>query len=64
MVFGNPFQLGVSLFEDRPVFELVSDCSEEQIQTIIPSAHRQVLGNAYVIKNERVTVPEFQVQTG
>lgn len=64
MVFGTPSRLGISLFEDIPAFELVSSCSEQEIQIIIPSVYQQVLGNAYVIKSERATMQESQIETG
>ncbi len=64
MTFGPASQLGVSLFEDTPRFELVPGRSEEEVESIIRAVYRQVLGNAYVMESERATVPESQFKRG
>jgi phycoerythrin-associated linker protein len=64
MSFGPASQLGVGLFEDTPPLELVSGCSEEEIESIIRAVYRQVLGNAYVMESERAIVPESQLKRG
>lgn len=44
-------------FDNAPV-ELRSGASDADIDIIIRAAYRQVLGNAYVMESERLTVPE------
>jgi phycoerythrin-associated linker protein len=66
MAFGPASQLGVSLFEDTAPIELWPGRSEEDIEIVIRSVYRQVLGNAYVMESERLTlaVPESQLKRG
>jgi phycoerythrin-associated linker protein len=64
MAFGPASQLGVSLFEETPPLELVSGCSQDELESIIRAVYRQVLGNAYVMESERATVPESQFKRG
>lgn len=64
MALGRASQLGVGLFEDTPPLELVSGCSEEELESIIRAVYRQVLGNAYVMESERAIVPESQFKRG
>lgn len=64
MAFGPASQLGVGLFEDTAPLELWPGRSEEEIETIIRAVYRQVLGNAYVMESERLTVPESQLKHG
>ncbi len=51
-------------FEDTEPVELVPGRSEEEIETVIRAVYRQVLGNAYVMESERLTVPESQLKRG
>ena len=62
--FGPASELGVGLFEDTPPLEYVPGSSEEEAETIIRAVYKQILGNAYVMESERVTVAESQFKTG
>lgn len=64
MPFGPASRLGVSLFDETPPIEWVPGHSQEEAETIIRSVYRQVLGNAYVMESERLTVPESQFKRG
>ncbi len=64
MPFGPASLLGVSLFDETPPLEWVPGSSGEEAETIIRSVYRQVLGNAYVMESERLTVPESQFKLG
>lgn len=60
MPFGPASRLGVSAFDETPPIEWVPGRSGEEAETIILAVYRQVLGNAYVMESERLTVPESQ----
>ena len=64
MPFGPASRLGVSLFDETPPVEWVPGRSQEEAETIILAVYRQVLGNAYVMESERLTVPESQFKRG
>jgi phycoerythrin-associated linker protein len=64
MAFGPASQLGVGLFEDTPPLELLPGRSEEEVEIVIRAVYRQILGNAYVMESERVSVPESQLKRG
>jgi phycoerythrin-associated linker protein len=64
MPFGPASRLGVSLFDETPPLEWVPGRSVEEAETIIRSVYRQVLGNAYVMESERLTVAESQFKLG
>lgn len=64
MAFGPASRLGVSLFDETPPVEWVSGQSQEDFETIIRAVYRQVLGNAYVMESERLTVAESQFKRG
>jgi phycoerythrin-associated linker protein len=64
MAFGPASRLGVSLFDETPPIEWVPGRSQEEAETIIRAVYRQVLGNAYVMESERLTVPESQFKRG
>ena len=64
MAFGPASELGVGLFEDTPPLEYMPGCSNEEKETIISAVYKQVLGNAYVMESERVTVAESQFKRG
>ncbi|GAB4194566.1 MAG: hypothetical protein Fur006_40450 [Coleofasciculaceae cyanobacterium] len=57
-------QLGVSRFEDTDPIELWPNRSTEEVEIVIQAVYRQVLGNAYVMESERLTVPESQLKQG
>ncbi|OLP19371.1 photosystem I reaction center subunit XII [Leptolyngbya sp. 'hensonii'] len=60
MAFGPASRLGVSLFEETAPVEWVPGSSDGEREQIIRAVYRQVLGNAYVMDSERLTVPESQ----
>jgi phycoerythrin-associated linker protein len=64
MPFGPASRLGVSLFDETPPLQWVSGLSADELETIINSVYRQVLGNAYVMESERLAVPESQFKRG
>lgn len=64
MPFGPASRLGVSLFDETPPVEWVPGRSQEEAETLIKAVYRQVLGNAYVMESERLTVPESQFKLG
>ncbi len=57
-------QLGVGLYEDSEPVELWRGCSSTELETVIQAVYKQVLGNAYVMESERLTVPESQLTGG
>ena len=52
----------VSTFAIKPVF-LSSDDDSMDIESLINTIYRQVLGNAYVMESERLVVPESQLKS-
>lgn len=64
MAFGPSSRLGVSLFEETPPVEWVPGLGTDELESIIKAVYRQVLGNAYVMESERLTVPESQFKRG
>ena len=64
MTFGPASQLGVGLFEDTEPVELLPGRSSEEVETVIRAVYRQVLGNAYVMDSERLSVPESKLKEG
>ncbi|MBE9101178.1 phycobilisome rod-core linker polypeptide [Vacuolonema iberomarrocanum] len=64
MPFGPASRLGVSLFDETPPVEWVPGSSDEDAEIVIRAVYRQVLGNAYVMESERLTVPESQFKRG
>lgn len=64
MAFGPASRLGVSLFEETPPVEWVPGLSADDREAIISAVYRQVLGNAYVMESERLTVAESQFKRG
>jgi phycoerythrin-associated linker protein len=64
MAFGPASRLGVSLFDETPPLEWVPGRSGEEAESIIRAVYRQVLGNAYVMESERLTVAESQFKLG
>ncbi len=51
-------------FNDTDPVELRNGFSDEEVNVVIRAVYRQVLGNAYVMESERLTVPESQVKSG
>lgn len=64
MAFGPASRLGVSLFDETPPLEWTPSTSPADAETLINAVYRQVLGNAYVMESERLSVPESQLKQG
>ena len=64
MPFGPASELGVALFEETEPVEFCPGQRAEEVEEIIRAVYRQVLGNAYVMESERLTVPESQLKRG
>ncbi len=64
MPFGPAAQLGISLFDETPPIEWIPGSSPEEAEAIIQAVYRQVLGNAYVMESERLSIPESQFKRG
>ncbi|MEM8779893.1 MAG: phycobilisome linker polypeptide [Cyanobacteria bacterium P01_G01_bin.49] len=64
MTFGPASQLGVGLFEDTAPIEMIPGRSTEEAESVIRAIYRQILGNAYVMESERLSVPESQFKRG
>ena len=63
-VIGRAGQLGVGLYEDTEPVELCPHDSLEALETVIRAVYRQVLGNAYVMESERLSIPESKFKEG
>jgi phycocyanin-associated rod linker protein len=57
-------RLGISAFDASSKVELRPDCTEDELQAVLQAAYRQVLGNDYVMKFERLTDAESQLRQG
>jgi hypothetical protein len=57
-------RLGVSSFDETSPLEWSADASEAELELVIRAVYKQVLGNAYVMESERLTVPESQLRQG
>ncbi|MBN3887277.1 MAG: phycobilisome linker polypeptide [Nostoc sp.] len=64
MAFGPASRLGIALFEDTDPIDLWPNRSNEEVETVIRSVYKQVLGNAYVMESERLSVAESQLKRG
>ncbi|MEH2296895.1 phycobilisome rod-core linker polypeptide [Nostoc sp.] len=64
MAFGLASRLGIGLFEDTDPIYLWPSRSNEEVETVIRTVYKQVLGNAYVMESERLSVPESQLKRG
>ncbi len=51
-------RLGVSAFSENPVIELRSNWRKEEAEVVIRAVYRQLLGNDYLMKSERLTSAE------
>lgn len=56
--------LGLSAFDASSRIELRPDWTESDLQTVFRSAYRQVLGNDYIMKSERLTSAESLLRQG
>lgn len=59
----NAGQLGLDAFDGTKT-ELRPDWSEDDLQTIFRNAYRQILGNEYILKSERLTSAESLLRQG
>ncbi|GAC1448895.1 MAG: phycobilisome linker polypeptide [Chamaesiphon sp.] len=57
-------KLGLSGFDGSSKVELRPDWTEDDLQAVFRAAYRQVLGNDYVMKSERLTNAESQLRQG
>ncbi len=64
MPFGPASQLGIARFDETAPVELLPGRSQEEAEVVIQAVYRQVLGNAYVMESERLSVPESQFKRG
>ncbi|MGD1903557.1 MAG: phycobilisome linker polypeptide [Geitlerinemataceae cyanobacterium] len=64
MAFQYSAQLGLTPFEDATPSELWMTRSDEEIDNIVRAVYKQVLGNTYVMKRERLTSEESKLKDG
>ena len=57
-------RLGTSAFSDAPKIELRPHATKEDIESVIRAVYRQVLGNDYLMKSERLTSAESLLRDG
>jgi phycocyanin-associated rod linker protein len=57
-------RLGIGAFENSELAELRPDRTESDVQVIIRTAYRQVLGNEYLMESERLASAESLLQQG
>ena len=56
--------LGLSAFDASSRIELRPDWTENELQTLFKAVYRQVLGNDYIMKSERLTSAESLMRQG
>ena len=61
---GEAGRLGITPFEESGLVELRSDRTEANVQAVIRSAYRQVLGNEYLMESERLVSAESLLRQG
>ncbi len=64
MPFGPASQLGVARFDETPPVELLPGYDSQDAESVIQAVYRQVLGNAYVMESERLTIAESKLKSG
>lgn len=57
-------RLGTSAFSDAPIVELRPNATKEDIARVIEAVYRQLLGNDYLMKSERLTSAESLLRDG
>jgi len=57
-------RLGISAFQEMERVELRPNWSETDVNAVIRSAYRQVLGNEYIMQSERLTSAESLLRQG
>ena len=60
----SQFYSAYAAFKEAAPVELCAGFSEDDANVVIRAVYRQVLGNAYVMESERLTVPESQLKSG
>lgn len=64
MTFATASRLGVALYEDTAPVEVWPGMSSDELDNVIRIIYKQVLGNVYVMKSERLVVAESQFKRG
>ncbi|MEL6163860.1 MAG: phycobilisome rod-core linker polypeptide, partial [Cyanobacteria bacterium J06628_3] len=57
-------RLGTEAFDELPKVELRSNATKEDIESVIRAVYRQLLGNDYLMKSERLTSAESLLRDG
>jgi phycocyanin-associated rod linker protein len=57
-------RLGTSAFSDAPRLELRPNATREDIESVIRAVYRQLLGNDYLMKSERLASAESLLRDG
>ncbi len=57
-------RLGTTAFTDQPPTEMRSQADSNEVQTVVYAAYRQVLGNDYLMRSERLESLESLVASG
>jgi phycocyanin-associated rod linker protein len=57
-------RLGIKPFEETALVELKPNWTQDDIQTVILAAYRQVLGNEHLMQSERLVGPESLLMVG
>ncbi|MEM9135743.1 MAG: phycobilisome rod-core linker polypeptide [Cyanobacteria bacterium P01_F01_bin.42] len=64
----NPYQQqfyrAYQPFKDAEPLQYWRGLSDDELEVLIRAVYRQVLGNAYVMESERLSVPESQLRSG
>lgn len=63
MAFGPTSRLGIGLFEDTDPIYLWPSRSNEEVETVIRTVYKQVLGNAYVMESDAIQSAFTRVST-
>ena len=56
-------RLGTSALSDAPKVELRPNYSKDDVEAVIRAVYRQVLGNDYLMKSERLQVSSLCCET-
>lgn len=57
-------RLGTSAFSDAAPIELRPNATEDDVNSVIRAAYRQLLGNDYLMASERLVIPESLLRDG
>lgn len=61
---GEAARLGIRAFSESEIVELRSNAVREDVEGVIRSAYRQILGNAYLLEGDRLTSAESLLHRG